>query len=90
MSATISASKLRRRALEVKMKELKIQIIDARNMNLICHFQTFVNERLHDLQSNPDISDIRIAGAHPDYVVISFYINCHPEELSSEDDYKPP
>lgn len=72
------------------MKELQIRIIDARHMNLICRFDNFVNERLHDLAQDSDISDIKIVGAHPDYVVISFYKSIRPEEASSEDDYRPP
>ena len=72
------------------MKELKIRIIDARHMNLICGFETFVNECLHDLAQNPDISDVRIVGAHPDYFVISYYIYYCSEEVSSEEDFRPP
>ena len=71
------------------MKELQIQIIYARKMNLICSFQTFVNERLRDLQADPYVTDVKIVGAHPDYVVISFLLICS-ENASSEDGYKPP
>lgn len=71
------------------MKELQIKIIDARGLNLICSFGTFVNEQLHELCENPNVSDVKLAGVYPDYIVISYYILNPSEELSSEDDYKP-
>lgn len=72
------------------MKELQIKIIDARGLNLICSFGTFVNEELHKLSENPNVTDVKLAGVYPDYIVISYYISIHSEEVSSEDDYKPP
>ena len=72
------------------MKELRLLIVDARQMNMICSLETYVNELLADLYADSRVSDIKLESASvPDYFVFSYYMDIS-EHSSDEEEYKPP
>ena len=70
------------------MQELRLMVIDARQMNMICSIETYVNERLADLYADSKVSNIKLENAFPDYFVFSFIYKV--EDSIRDDDYKPP